>query len=95
MCSDNPAFPSFEKLCELEPRLVDLAELVKTLAPTHATIFRCWYGDATTDGIKDVLVALVGYGAANPQLRNSESYDAAYDYLLGRLAKATRNSEEL
>jgi len=84
----------FQSLCDLEPRLALLAAEVKSLKPNQKNVLRLWYGNASTPGIKDALLALVGYEAANPLLRTTEAYDVAYDYLFACLADNARKDVE-
>jgi hypothetical protein len=77
---------TFEMLCELDPRLVDLynrAQAVRDDKPLSSFCAnRVWYGrNNQGGGLRGQLVKLVGYEAsrdADARLRTPEAYDVAY-----------------
>lgn len=85
--------PSFESVCALEPRLLELEAKIKAIKDDGQTPSFCanhrWIGCAGCDvcngGIKQELLQLVGWGAKNRKLRTSDAYDVAYDYLYSLL----------
>ena len=85
--------PSFHELCLVEPRLAWLADHIQSLKPEQGNASPLWYGNAQVPGIKDTLIGLVGFEAANLQLRTSEAYDVAYDHLLSLLQGQQLNPE--
>jgi hypothetical protein len=86
--------PSFQDLCLVEPRLAGLAELIESLKPEQENTSLLWHGNAHVPGIKDSLLGLAGYEAANPKLRTSEAYDVAYDHLFSLLQERLINPQK-
>lgn len=71
----------FKALCEKEPLLRDLYRDVSSLSP-HVSLRRGrWYAAE----FKPRLSALVGIGARNEDLRNSDDYTFALNFLMGAL----------
>ena len=80
---------TWERLIELEPRLLDLYQRVVT-ANQQANSFcedEAWWGTAETDGFKRELVNLIGWDRTDigdpvvPELHSSEAYEIAYTKL--------------
>lgn len=72
---------TFEELCRVEPALRDISERCAAL-PDGVCPVTAWSEEG---GIKDEVRKLVGYDAANTELRNSEDYDVAVAGTNGRL----------
>jgi len=75
---------TFDEMVKLEPRLAALKERAfvtwQSRRWSRQELLRNWYR-----GIKPAMVKLVGFGAAVPELRNTQAYDFAYQYLYGIL----------
>lgn len=74
--------PSFEQLCQLEPRLLGLASEIQDLSADSPRICanRTWYRD-----IENRFNRLVGWYAWNPELRTEEAYNSAFRHLYALL----------
>ena len=76
---------SFAALARIEPGLARLMRDVRAVRDTGAAWFcanDCWYQPG---GFKSRLLRLAGWFARKPELRNSESYDIAYDAIYAAL----------
>jgi hypothetical protein len=73
----------FAELCRREPRLAALERDIRAVKDNGGRWFCAndwWYGS-----FEPRLVQLVGFGAEQPELRTSETYDVAYDALYEQL----------
>lgn len=77
---------TFKKLCEIEPKLLELVELAKEQHKVYNRK-RKYYcaNDYWLRTIKPKLVLLVGWEARNPLLQNTDDYDTAYDTIYNML----------
>jgi hypothetical protein len=83
-------FKAFMAMCAIEPKLAMLA--VRTTQIAHET-YRdrsfCanthWHGLVGQPSLKAEMRSLVGHFAAQPELRTSQHYDVACEYLYGLL----------
>ncbi|MCL1842260.1 MAG: hypothetical protein FWF79_00425 [Defluviitaleaceae bacterium] len=92
MQSNKQLQQDFYELCKIEPRLKNLENAViyyvkKNRKAMYYHLDK-WYGFGKFrgDGIKPLLVKLVGWSAENPALSSSKDYDTAYDYLYGLIS---------
>jgi hypothetical protein len=82
---------TFDQLCELEPRLRQLAREAKSVRDDGTAKAFCanaaWYGYFGNPGIKPRLLLLVGFERPNgpDELRTTEAYDVAYDAIYNML----------
>src|SRR5215467_6291400 len=75
---------TWERLCELEPRLLALHRRAKAIKDDERKPWFCandvWYGRGSNEGLKEELRNLVGWRRkGHPILGSSEAYDVAYD----------------
>jgi hypothetical protein len=88
----------FAEIRKIEPALAELERRIKAHARKHRgaeryCANRWWYGYWDPDrrgGFRREMKALVGWSAANPELRTSKAHDAAYEHLY-RLLPNCRN----
>jgi hypothetical protein len=77
---------TFEQLCELEPRLLDLLNEARAIKDNRRKRSFCanqvWYGWRGHEGFKPRLLDLVGFrrkhDGSDPRLATSRAYDVAY-----------------
>jgi len=81
----RPSF--FDKCEELQTLEREVKRIKRQKLPENYCALDDWY-----NYIKPVMCNIVGYGAQNPELKNSSSYDAAYEYLLGLLPACKHES---
>lgn len=77
---------TWERLVQLEPRLLDLYNRARKSKPTnkHCWIY-VWFGDEEHAGLKRELLQLVGWDAplsAAAELTTELAYDIAYHHIL-------------
>lgn len=73
----------FVRLCELEPRLLELYNEAKSYKPVPGFCANhIWY---RYGGLKSQLCHIVGWDAIDPRLQTSEAYDVAYETIYGAL----------
>lgn len=73
---------TWEHIAELEPRVLQLLDQIKTERPHDGNYLWIWYR------YKDRLSELVGWGretTSHPELQSSAAYDIVYDMLLHTL----------
>lgn len=82
----------FRELAQLEPRLLALEDHVCILRIQARRAARvcaneAWYGRDGRGGVREWIIALVGWDSDSPhrELHTSRAYDIAYRYLYGRL----------
>jgi hypothetical protein len=75
---------AFQELCLLEPGLAQLEREIRALpdAGKYFCANEHWYPPGT---FRSRLLRLAGWNAVRPELRTSEAYDLAYDYLYALL----------
>lgn len=68
--------PTFDELCQIEPRLKQLAldAEARRRKNKYSVSVTLWF-----QLFRPRLGALAGFGARNPALRTQKAYDAAYD----------------
>ncbi len=82
---------TWELLCSLEPRLLDLLAEVRAIKDDKSKPSFCanavWYGEFGHPGIKPKLIHLVGWHASGTdrRLRSPEAYDLATNTLYNAL----------
>lgn len=79
--------PTFEELCELEPRLLGLLHVAQALYDQYKDAPRVCTNElwAGPKGLKSRLVKLVGWRAGKPELRTSRVYDLCYEAIYAAL----------
>jgi hypothetical protein len=85
----NKLQKDFYALCEIEPRLKDLeAAVISYVAESYKPGEKYdpdekWYGFGKYrgEGIKPVMMQLVGFSAENEKIASSADYDTVYSYL--------------
>lgn len=83
---------------DIEPRLIVLfkkAQALQTVARNSRRFCanEHWYGFGDSDGLKDALVRLVGWGAANDDLKGDFVYDVCYQKIWDEVPPCKRCSE--
>jgi hypothetical protein len=75
---ESVSTPTFERLCELEPRLLGLASEIRSIRDDSRRFCanRTWYRDFEVR-----FNSWVGWYAWNPGLRNEEAYNVAFQHL--------------
>jgi hypothetical protein len=83
--------PTFERLCELEPKLQELArEAQGSRCRSYHAVLARWYCE-----LRPRLLTLVGFGSSHPEplMHTSAAYDVGYDHVFALLNASRRRQK--